>query len=110
MISVQSLIADALWVLGLAGALATVSYAGWVRGIQQWTGAHILTTPLLLAPLSLSLFLFSGGMALAGLFSDWPAPWWQIIAWSVLSVLFGVQGGLYTRTGLRTGWDAPIEG
>ncbi len=110
MISVQGLVADALWVFGLAGALATVSYASWVRGVQQWTWAHTLKTPLLLAPLSFSLFLFSGGMALAGLFSDWPAPWWQIIAWSVLSVLFGVQGGLYTRTGLRTGWDAPIEG
>jgi hypothetical protein len=65
---------------------------------------------MLLAPLTLSLFLFSGGMALAGLFSAWPSLWWQIIVWSVLAALFGVQAVLYIRAGRRVGWDAPIEG
>ena len=109
MISVQSLVSDALWIFGLAGALATVSYMNWVRSVNRWTWSHTLNMPMLLAPLSLSLFLFSGGMALSGLFSAWPSPWWQIIAWSLLTVLFGVQAVLYVRTGRRTGWDAPIE-
>ncbi|MBE2238050.1 MAG: hypothetical protein IAE81_09690 [Caldilineaceae bacterium] len=110
MISLQSLFSDALWVFGLAGVLATASYMNWVRGVRQWTWARTLNTPMLLAPLCFSLFLFSGGMTLAAFFSAWPTPWWQMIAWSVLAVLFGVQGVLYARTGRRTGWDAPIEG
>lgn len=110
MISIQSLVSDALWVMGLAGALATFSYMNWMRGVRRWTWSHMLSTPMLLAPLSLSMCLFSGGMALAGLFSTWPSPWWQIIAWSVLAALFGVQAVLYARTGRRMGWDAPIEG
>jgi len=110
MISVQSLVSDALWILGLAGALATVSYVSWLRGVKQWVWAYTLSTPLLLAPLSLSLCLFSGGMALSGVFSAWPAPWWQIIAWSLLAALFAVQAVLYVRTGRRAGWETPIEG
>ncbi|HHW88832.1 MAG TPA: hypothetical protein GX400_21805 [Chloroflexi bacterium] len=110
MISVQSLVSDALWVMGLAGALATFSYVNWMRGVRCWTWSYMLSTPMLLAPLSFSLCLFSGGMALAGLFSAWPSPTWQIIAWSVLAALFGLQTLLYVRAGRSTGWDAPIEG
>ncbi|HHY58304.1 MAG TPA: hypothetical protein GYA08_23030 [Chloroflexi bacterium] len=110
MITVQSLVSDALWVLGLAGALATFSYMNWVRDVRRWTWSYTLSTPMLLAPLSSSLCLFSGGMALSGLFAVWPSPWWQIIAWSVLTALFGLQAVLYAGAGRRAGWDAPIEG
>ena len=110
MISVPSLISDSLWVFGLAGVLATASYMNWIRSVRQWTWARTLNTPMMLAPLCFSLFLFSGGMALSGALSASPAPLWQEIAWGVLAVLFGFQTVLYARTGRRTGWDAPIEG
>ncbi len=109
MISTASLFSNTLWVLGLAGVLATFSYMNWLRGVQRWTWSYTFSTPLFLTPLSFSLFLFSGGMALTGWFSLLPAPWWQLIAWSVLALLFGVQAALYTRAGLHSGWDAPIE-
>lgn len=110
MISVQSLVSDALWIFGLAGALATISYMNWVRDVKHWTWSYTLNTPMLLAPFTISLFLFSGGMTLSGLFSAWLPPWWQLIAWSVLTALFGVQAVLFIRAGRRAGWDAPIEG
>lgn len=109
MISVQSLLSNSLWVLGLAGVLATFSYMNWLRGIRCWSWPYTWNTPMFLTPLSLSLFLFSGGMASAGLLSVSPAPWWQLIAWSVLALLFGVQAVLYARAGRHSGWDAPIE-
>lgn len=109
MISTASLLSNTLWVLGLAGVLATFSYMNWLRGAQQWSWTYTFSTPLFLTPLSLSLFVFSGGMASAGWFSLSTAPWWQLIAWSVLAVLFGVQAAIYMRAGLKSGWDAPIE-
>lgn len=109
MIAVQSLVSDALWIFGLAGVLATFSYMNWVRSVKRWTWSHTLSMPMLLAPLSLSLLLFSGGMALSGWFAAWPSSWWQIIAWSLLTALFGAQAVLYVRTGRCAGWDAPIE-
>lgn len=110
MISMQTIVSSTFWVLGLAGLLATVSYGNWVRSGRQWTWARTLQTPLLLAPLAISLFFFSGGMALSMFFAAVPAPWWQMIAWSILAGLFGVQAVMYTRAGNRHGWETPIEG
>lgn len=110
MISMQTIVSSIFWVLGLAGVLATVSYVNWVRSGSHWTLACTLQMPLLLAPLSISLFFFSGGMALTMLFAAPPAPWWQMIAWSILAGLFGVQAVMYTRAGYRHGWATPIEG
>lgn len=110
MISAPSLLANGLWVLGLAGVVATFSYMNWLRSVRQWSWRQTLKMPIFLTPFTLSLFLFSGGIALTGLFSGVPTPWWQTIAWSVLTLLFGIQAVIYTRAGRRDGWDIPIEG
>jgi hypothetical protein len=107
--STASLLSNILWVLGLASALATFSYMNWLRGVRRWSWSYTFKTPLFLTPLSLSLFLFSGGMASAGWFSPLPTPWWQLIAWSVLTLLFGIQAAIYMRAGNQAGWGAPIE-
>ena len=109
MISAQSLFSNSLWVLGLAGVLATFSYMSWLRGVRGWSWKYTLNTPLFLAPLSLSLFVFSGGMMASGQVSIMPVPWWQSVAWGVLALLFGVQSVFYLRAGRSRGWDAPIE-
>jgi len=109
MISAQSLFGNSLWVLGLAGVLATFSYMSWLRGVRGWSWAYMVNTAVFLTPLSLSLFVFSGGMMASGLVSIPPAPWWQSVAWGVLALLFGVQGVLYGRAGRSRGWSAPIE-
>ncbi|MFM7175645.1 MAG: hypothetical protein ACKO4U_21760 [Caldilinea sp.] len=109
MMAVELLIGHAFWVLGLSGVLATFSYLNWLRGVRGWSYSYMLQIPLFLLPLSLSLFLFSGGMALTGLWAVPSVPWWQRLAWSVLTLLFGLQSLLYLRAGRRTGWEAPIE-
>ena len=105
-----SLFSDALWVMGLAGVLATFSYMAWQRGLQHWSWGHTFSLPRLLVPLCLSLFLFCAGMAVNGFIAFLPAPWWDTAAWSVLSLLFAVQLFIYLRAGRRQGWDTPIEG
>ena len=110
MITVPSLLFDTLWILGLAGALATMSIMSWYCSEHGWKWSRTLSVARTMAPLSLSLVLFCSGMALSGVASAWPAPWWQTFAWSVLTVLFAAQGVHSVRSGRRHGWDTPIEG
>ncbi len=109
MFTPQSLLADALWILGLAGVLATFSYLSWYKGLRRWSWRFVLGVPRLLAPLCLSLTLFCMGMAFSGLFSFQPAPWWQSLAWGLLTILFLVQTIVYFMGGYRQGWDKPME-
>jgi hypothetical protein len=79
--------------------------------VKRWTWSYTLEYAHAVGAIQLfHSFLFSGGMTLSGLFSAWPSSWWQLIAWSVLTALFGVQAVLFIRAGRRAGWDAPIEG
>lgn len=105
----QQLLVDVLWVLGLAGALATFSYMSWYRSLRGWRWVHTLLLPRSLAPLCGSLALFALGMALNAALADQPPPWWQTTAWSILALLFAVQFVIYTNAGRRNGWDTPIE-
>lgn len=110
MITPQSLLADILWLFGLAGLFATLSYMAWYRKQHELSWRALSGMPLLLAPLALTLTAFSTGMAWAGAVAFQPSPWWQTIAWSVLALLFAIQFVLYAKTGRRTGWHNPVEG
>jgi phosphoglycerol transferase MdoB-like AlkP superfamily enzyme len=110
MFTPQDLFIDALWVLGLAGVLATLSYMSWYRNLRRWSWRTMSAMPLMLSPLCFSLALFCLGMALNGAGTDQSSPWWQTAAWSVLTLLFAVQCVMVTRDGRRKGWDTPIEG
>jgi len=109
MITFPSLLFNSLWVLGLAGALATMSYMSWYRSERGWKWGRTLSVARTLAPLSVSLALFCSGMALSGAISAWPAPWWQTSAWGVLTLLFTIQAIQYVLLGRRISWDTPIE-
>jgi hypothetical protein len=118
MLSPLAVFIDALWIFGLAGALATVSYASWYRGIQAWGWKRVFDTPGFLTALCGSVCLFAGGMAL-GLAAGWPtsasaaAPWWPIVqigAWAVLTFLMGVQTVFYGLAGRRRGWNTAMQG
>lgn len=109
MISAQALFSNSLWVLGLAGVLATFSYMSWLRSVRGWSWRYTFNTPAFLTPLSVSLLIFSSGMMASGLVSIMPAPWWQSVAWGVLALLFGVQSVVYMNAGRSRGWDAPSE-
>jgi hypothetical protein len=109
MLTVQSLLTNALWVIGLAGALATFSYMAWYRGGHGWPWKRVFALPRMLIPLSVSLELFAIGLAINGISAVQPAPWWETIAWSILALLFAVQTVIYGIAGLRYGWDTPLE-
>jgi hypothetical protein len=109
MLSLQNLIINALWVLGLAGVLATLSYMSWYRSARGWRWRRVFSLPRMLIPLSVSLELFSIGLAINGLTAFQQAPWWETTAWSILALLFAVQTVIYGLAGLRHGWDTPLE-
>jgi hypothetical protein len=109
MLTLPGLLSAGLWILGLAGVLATLSYVDWRRGLQRWRWGQVLALPRLLSPFYLSVTLFCTGMALSAITNPSPV-WWQIAAWSVLAILFAASGVQYTLAGRRNGWDTPIEG
>lgn len=110
MLSLQSITADILWILGLAGVLATVSYVSWYRSVQSWSWGYALNLPRVLVPLCVSLELLCIGLAVQGLTAYQRAPWWETLAWTALAVLFAVQTVVYGVAGMRFGWDTPVEG
>jgi hypothetical protein len=76
---------SALWVLGAAIALASLSYADWRRrlaeppvGFRQAIAGHGF-----LATFSLGLTLFCAGLAIGA------SSWWQIAGWALLALGFG---------------------
>ena len=109
MLTLPSLLSAGLWILGLAGVLATLSYVDWRRSLQRWRWGYVLTLPRLLSPFCLSVTLFCTGMALSAITQS-SAVWWQIAAWSVLTVVFAFYAIQFTLAGRRNGWDTPIEG
>lgn len=109
MLTLPSLLSAGLWILGLAGVLATVSYADWRRSLHPGRWGGLVTRPRLLSPFFLSFTLVCSGMALAAI--TYPSPsWWQFGAWSVLALIFACLAVVITLAGVRNGWDAPFEG
>ncbi len=91
----------ALWITGLAIALAAFSYIEWWRALHRWTLRRALDTPRFLCPFSLGMALFSTGLALSA------RRWWEILIEGLLACLFLAQSWGYWRMGVRSGWDAP---
>lgn len=110
MFTFADVLIDGLWVAGLAGLVATLSYMAWYRHQQGWSWPVAFRMPRLLTPFCLSLTLFCIGMALNGRMSISPAPLWESIAWSVLIMLFAFFSLAYWMAGARRGWNTPIEG
>jgi hypothetical protein len=80
---------NGLWILGLAIALAAVSYADWRRKLSQprLTLRQALSHPSFQMAWSLGLLLFCAGLALTS------ALGWQTAAWGVLALAFLLLGG-----------------
>lgn len=90
---------NGLWILGLAVALAAVSYADWRRRLNEprLTLRQALGQPSFQAAWSLGLLLFCAGLALTS------AVWWQTAAWAALALAFLYLGGsalLQSRRGV----------
>lgn len=109
MFTLTDVLIDALWILGLAGVFATFSYIDYYRHLRRWRWRDVWQRPCLLMPLSLSLTIFSLGLALNGVTAYQSAPWWETLVWSAMALIFAWQTSLYVRAGRRKGWDQPIE-
>lgn len=91
MIDWYNLFWNALWILGCALALATLSYASWEAANQGekfrvWLGQTHLQIPLNLAGLLFSLGLAGTSEVI-----------WQRILWVLLALGFGIQIGVALR-------------
>jgi hypothetical protein len=106
--SLPSLFSAVLWILGLAGVLATLSYSSWYRSLIGRPWSTMVTLPHFLSPFCISFAVFCTGMALGAVTDPTPS-WWQLAAWSILAVIFVVFAVRTTRAGKRNGWDTPIE-
>jgi hypothetical protein len=109
MLALPSLLSAGLCILGLAGVLATLSYADWLRSLHRRRWRSMVALPRLLSPFCLGFTLFCSGMALAAITNPLPS-WWQIAAWSILAVISACCAASITQAGRRNGWDTPIEG
>jgi hypothetical protein len=89
MIDWANLAANALWILGCAVALATLSYASWEASAYHEKFSLRLKRPGIQAALNLGGFLFASGLAAT---SDSTL---EIILWLVLVVAFLAQVVFY---------------
>jgi hypothetical protein len=85
MVDWLGVVTNGLWVLGLAGMLATLSYLDYYARIRGQPVRQVLNAPMFVRPFSWAAVVFCLGVAASG------GSWWQRAAWAVLAVLFGVQ-------------------
>ncbi len=75
---------NALWVLGLAIVLASLSYSDWRRRTSEprISFRAMLGDPGFQTTFSVGMVLFCAGIALGG------AVWWQTLGWALLALAF----------------------
>jgi hypothetical protein len=108
MLTIPDVFSAGLWILGLAGVLATISYHFWYGSLGARRWGEMVTLPRFLSPFCISFALFCTGMALGAITNRTPS-WWQLAAWSILAFIFAVFAARMTLAGRRSGWDTPIE-
>jgi hypothetical protein len=85
MIDWVNLAANSLWILGLALALAALSYASWQASLAREKLRTRLGQPGTQTVLNLAGVLFCAGLAASSV------RMWEIVVWVVLAVLFLAQ-------------------
>jgi hypothetical protein len=85
MIDWLGVVTNGLWMLGLAGMLATLSYFDYNTRSYGKPARQVLNAPMFIRSFSWAAATFCLGVAASG------GSWWQRVAWIVLAVLFGVQ-------------------
>ncbi len=85
MIDWFGIVTNGLWVLGLAGMVATLSYFDYCAWSQGKPVRQVLKAAMFVRPFSWAVATFCLGVAASS------GSWWQRVAWAALAVLFGVQ-------------------
>jgi hypothetical protein len=78
-IDVWGVLANGLWVVGLATLLAGFSWAYWISQTEQVRLRRVLGRPRVDRRLSLGLLLLCAGLATTG------RAWWERVLWTVLA-------------------------
>lgn len=89
--------ANALWIIGVAGLLAILSFSYWTGQVHAVAWRQVISTAGSRASLSAALFVLACGLALSvGVI-------WQAVGWGLVSVVALYQGILawmeYRRAG-----------
>jgi hypothetical protein len=85
MIDIWGVVANSLWILGLAVLLAVLSWARWIAQTEQSDLRIVLNQPSIQTALDVGLFLFCAGLAATG------RAWWERVLWGLLAVAWVVQ-------------------
>ena len=94
MIDVWGVIANSLWILGLAVLLAALSWAHWVASSEGRHLRIVLGRPQTQRCLDLGLFLFCVGLVATS------RAWWERILWGLLAAAWVIKAlleGINTR-------------
>jgi hypothetical protein len=110
MVTLQNVLVDTLWVIGLAGLLATISDRAWRRHRHQWSWRQAYATPRARLAVSFSPLLVCSGAAGRSILSRHPGEPWPAVVWVILSILYIIQTVSYARVGDKYGWDSSTEG
>lgn len=85
MIDIRGVVANSLWILGLAVLLAVVSWARWIAQTEQSQLRIVLKRPSTQIALDVGLSFFCAGLAATG------RTWWERILWGLLAAAWVVQ-------------------
>ena len=101
---------DFLWILGVSGALATISYGSWYRALHHRSWRYVFSVPRFLFPLCLSSTFICSGAALSGRYGVTQVAWYETLVWAVLAAVFARQSVAYYLAGVSNGWETSTEG
>lgn len=85
MIDIWSVMANSLWVLGLATLLAALSWAHWAASVRASRFRTVLGQPAVQLALDLGLLLFCAGLAATA------RAWWERALWGLLTLAWVAQ-------------------
>lgn len=91
MIAVWGVLANSLWIVGLAVLLAALSWAHWVASTEKVRFRVVLGRLWARRMMGLGLVLFCAGLAATG------RTWWERVLWALLAVGWAVQAWLPRR-------------
>lgn len=88
MIDVWAVIANSLWILGLAALLATLSWSHWIASVEDARFRAVLRRPQIQRAIDGGLALFCIGLAATS------RTWWERILWGLLATAWVAQAWL----------------
>jgi hypothetical protein len=91
MIDVWGILANSLWIAGLAALLSTLSWSHWAASTKRVRFRAMLGWPNVQRALDAGLFLFCAGLAATA------HTWWERALWGLLGMAWGVRAWLAGR-------------